>query len=188
MKAIIQCYTPQECERIARGEQTVKVCKTAPNEAPFKVYIYCTKANSAIEQICFGKYTCVVGNNKIIGEYVCDKVIKYDYQTIACAKYEVNGADVKEELRYNAGACLTAEEMYRRANGKDLRGLHISELKIYDEPRELSEFVKPCNWNYDCCTCKRAVYELTKAEARLFYGCDRELTRPPQSWCYVEEN
>lgn len=40
--------------------------------------------------------------------------------------------------------------------------------------------------NYDCCTCKRAVYELTKAEAKLFYGCDREITRPPQSWQYVE--
>lgn len=43
MKAIIQAYSPKEVERIARGEQTVKVCKTAPKDTPFKVYMYCTK-------------------------------------------------------------------------------------------------------------------------------------------------
>lgn len=43
MRAIIQSYTPQECERIINGRQTIKVCKNAPKDTPFKVYIYCTK-------------------------------------------------------------------------------------------------------------------------------------------------
>lgn len=82
---------------------------------------------------------------------------------------------------------MTKKEIEEYGKGKTLYGWHISDLKIYDKPRELSEFRKPCNWNYDCCTCKRAKYELTKAEAKVFYGCDSELTRPPQSWCYVED-
>lgn len=72
-------------------------------------------------------------------------------------------------------------------NGEKTIEVRKTAPKLYDKPRELGEFVKPCDWNYDCCTCKRAVYELTKAEAKLFYGCDREITRPPQSWCYVDE-
>ena len=43
MKAIIQCYTPEEVERIACGEQTIKVCKTAPKDTPFRVYMYETQ-------------------------------------------------------------------------------------------------------------------------------------------------
>lgn len=101
---------------------------------------------------------------KIIGEFVCDKIVKYDYQVIACAKYEVNGAYVKEELRYNAGACLTSEEMFFYSKGKPPYGWHISELKIYDKPKELSEFFAP--------TGKRPSYMIE---------------RPPQSWQYVEE-
>lgn len=139
MKSIIQRYTPEECGRIARGEQTVKVCKTAPKETPFKVYVYKSKHKCGakiINDVLDGVY----GGGKVVMEFICDNVIKYNYQTIACAKYEVNGADIKEELRYNAGAYLTAEEMYCYSNGKDLVGLHISDLKIYDEPKELSEF------------------------------------------------
>ena len=83
--------------------------------------------------------------------------------------------------------CLTKEQLDKYGGLKTLYGWHITDLKLFDKPRELGEFVKPCDWNYDCCTCKRAVYELTKAEAKLFYGCDREITRPPQSWMYVEE-
>lgn len=30
-------------------------------------------------------------------------------------------------------------------------------------------------------------FVLTKAEAKVFYGCDSELTRPPQSWMYIED-
>lgn len=43
MKAIIQSLSPAVCERIANGEQSIIVAKTAPKEVPFKVYIYQTK-------------------------------------------------------------------------------------------------------------------------------------------------
>ena len=91
MKAIIQSYTPQECERIADGRQTIKVCKTAPKDTPFKVYIYCTKDGYA--------YRCRIDENsklaipelwngKVIGEYVCKKVDKYRFSNYE-AEYDV---------------------------------------------------------------------------------------------------
>lgn len=196
MKAIIQAYSPEEIEKIARGEQTVKVCKTAPKDTPFKVYMYCIKDGMdvygnakryVIDTLhilnenaakAFEETTGLLKwNGKVVGEYVCDKVIKYDYQTITCAKYEVNGADVKEQLRYNAGACLNSEEMYSLSNGKDLRGLHIPAVKFYDKPKELGEFRKPCPYGVSKC-----MYD----DRPKCYDCDRTITHPPRGWQYVE--
>ena len=186
MKAIIQCYTPEECERIANGEQTVKVCKTAPKDTPFKVYIYQTKESKRrFLDHRFNSFFAGTSHykdmGKVIGEFICDRI----------EKFSVFENDTVQNWNYAelCNSCLSYDEVSSYI-GKDKIGYawHISELKIYDKPKELREFVKPCNWNYDCCTCKRAIYELTKAEARLFYGCNRELTHPPQSWCYVEEN
>ena len=66
-------------------------------------------------------------------------------------------------------------------------GWHISDLKIYDKPKELSEFSKPeCEKDGDTCFhCRYSInvgyYECPE------WGCDRSIIRPPQSWCYVEE-
>lgn len=61
---------------------------------------------------------------------------------------------------------------------------HISNLKIYDEPKELSEFYKKdfkkalCYWEYlfgiDCVDDEPEPKEE-----------DYILTKAPQSWCYV---
>ena len=67
------------------------------------------------------------------------------------------------------------------SDGKTVYGWHISDLIIYDEPKEWSEFYKPCKWNYDCCTCEYW--------GEFVEDCclDDSIKRPPQSWCYVEE-
>lgn len=151
MKAIIQCYTPEEIERIARGEQTVKVCKTAPKDTPFKGYMY-KKPYAGRIKILDKVLNDVYGGGKVVGEYVCNKkVTKYSYEVIACAKFEVNGAYVEEAKRYNAGACLSEEEMYEYSNGKPLYGWHITAPTLFDKPRELSEFGiarAPMSWCY----------------------------------------
>lgn len=52
---------------------------------------------------------------------------------------------------------------------------HISDLVIYDKPKELSEFRKPL-------ICHRGI------QNDNCVGCwDCEIKRPPQSWFYVEE-
>ena len=190
MKAILISIQPKWCELIADGRKTIEVRKTRPKiETPFKCYIYCTK-NKTIADEYWGNRNghIYIDNGKVIGEFVCDGAT-------CCQAYYGEGGE--KHLTNTFGidlkrACLTEDELFNYIIGKhDEIGTgwlwHITAPKLYDKPRELGEFVKPCDWNYDCCTCKRAVYELTKAEAKLFYGCDREITRPPQSWCYVDE-
>lgn len=72
---------------------------------------------------------------------------------------------------------MTAEEMYEYSNGDTLHGLHISDLKIYDMPKELWEFRKPDVW-YTTETDNTSV---------LVHETGETITRPPQSWMYVEE-
>ena len=69
--------------------------------------------------------------------------------------------------RILSDACLTLDELEKYLDGGVGYGWHISNLKIYDTPRELSEF-----------TGLRT--GLGSIELRV-------LERPPQSWCYVEE-
>ena len=80
--------------------------------------------------------------------------------------------------------CLSYDEIHAYGNGKTLYGWHISELKIYDKPKELGEFKKAGflteeEWLFALYPNTHCHYE---AWAKKF-----EITRPPQSWCYVEE-
>lgn len=202
MKAVLMAFSPEECEKIFSGKKTVDVRKIAPKlETSYKVYVYDTKKAFDITDI-YDLSTDVVrkvadGRGKVVGEFVCDKVIEYGYDVIACAKFEVNGAYVKEEKRYNAGACLSAEEMYEYSKGKSLRGLHITKPKRYDTPKDISEFsrygyqriecvVEGCG-NEQCKYCEPAetIAGLYKPSICRKGNCI--VTRPPQSWMYVEE-
>ena len=182
MKAIIKAFSPKKCEKIFNGEMTINVCKIAPKlDPPFKVYVYRTKDKGG-KAIINKVLNSVYSGGKVIGEFVCDRVIEYSYQIIACAKFEVNGAYVKDENRYNAGACLSAEEMYVYSNGKPLHGLHITAPKLYDTPKELSEFRKPDEPFHTA--------EINENGNVVFcdgYKEGERLTRPPRSWFYVKE-
>ena len=190
MKSVLISIRPQWVEKIARGEKTIEVRKPAPKEVPFKAYIYETKGQYI--KFIHGAHTKYgYGCGKVIGEFICDRIICSQAYFDSQGKNHLTNVfpdDIKKTCLdeydlwdYIAGKACKTNEIY------DGYLWHISDLKIYDKPKELSEFRKPCDWNYDCCTCKRAKYELTKAEAKVFYGCDSELTRPPQSWIYIED-
>ena len=210
MKAVLMAFSPKECEKIFSGEKTIEVRKVAPKlETPFKVYVYCTKERmtripsmyaylhknepracaeyGTIET--WGKIGDVIVNphlaskhvsfgmhGKVIGEFVCDKVDQIIEATagICFADKDFNILDGENELKKT---CLSVDELANYL-GEDKNGLckngyawHISDLKIYDKPKELGEFRKVC-LNGKCSDC---IYEECK------------ITRPPQSWCYVEE-
>lgn len=75
--------------------------------------------------------------------------------------------------------------------GGGLYGWHISDLVIYDKPKELSEFATFCNKNVNrCANCEHYLFDNDDLNGyRRWCGVYRRkpLTRPPQSWCYVEE-
>ena len=179
MKSVLISIRPQWVEKIVSGKKTIEVRKTAPKEVPFKAYIYCSYGDMKTNYYLNGR-------GKVIGEFICDKVDKYEPYVILGAYYEVNGAYVKENLRYNSGTCLSYEDMVNYSNGKTLYGWHISDLKIYDKPKELSEFYRPCSYSGICYSCNRFRPNGTPNDKPNDF-CDGEITRPPQSWQFVEE-
>lgn len=195
MKSILLSIKPKYVELIAKGEKTVEVRKTKPNlETPFKCYIYCTKGktelpierkiNRELEDMCDGYEILYWANGKVIGEFTCDKIEEYTTWLEDYHEYEIDDDTLPL-------TCLTRKQLYDYGQGKTLYGWHISDLKIYDEPKELSEFVRKCeipNGDIGCKGCEYFVnykgYEYDESDC----GCDgiRPLKRPPQSWGYVE--
>lgn len=169
MKSVLLSIKPKYCELIAGGIKTIEVRKTKPKlDTPFKCYIYETKSTDFYSVL----HKKIIG--KVIGEFICDKIDNYDDNTIHCFSHENyigwNDFDLDR-------CCIHPQDFEEYANGKWLYGWHISNLKIYDTPKELKEFRQ-------CHKCEHYFY--CKAGE---YSCDGtyKLTRPPQSWCYVEE-
>lgn len=222
MKSVLISIRPKWCEKIASGEKTIEVRKTAPKEVPFKAYIYCTKDKPYLYRVDDDNnfeltntlrpktYEYVKDynqqNGKVIGEFICDKV--YNIEPIFSFYDCYSGYDDSSDFRYFEDysidderlkkTCLTRQDLYIYGKEKTLYGLHISDLKIYDKPKELSEFHKPCENKYYCEVCKHGsiIIPPDEEEYALYHGgfyehyetvCHNIVNRPPQSWQYVEE-
>ncbi len=204
-------------------KKTIEVRKTKPKiNVPFKVYIYCTKPSKSHQTICGHmalnsdelyrhptqgiKYGDSIElmlcddyskdnflNGKVIGEFVCDDIdtISVHNETLYC---ENNSQANKLQQM-----CLPVEEIKKYLGQKNLGyNWHISDLVIYDKPKELSEFYRVdksiiCGAEM-CEICNHYNYMRVNAD-EFDYDCDCDrllenkipITRPPQSWCYCEE-
>ena len=182
MKAIMISIKPEWVRKILNGEKTIEIRKTIPKcKLPCKVYIYCTKGKKLYK--CVSNFDEDLLNGKVIAEFTLNKVSTYDWDT--------DFLNTKQNMYYTKSGeadktCLTYEKLCDYGKGKDLYGWHIDDLKIYDKPKELSEFRKrnKCHYSdydegccFECCT----FYDLGDCD-----GGYSELERPPQSWCYVE--
>lgn len=168
MKAILMSIKPKWCELIFSGEKTIEARKIAPKlKTPYKVYAYQTK-NRGGAKIINDCLNSVYGGGKVVGEFVCDRVDDYTYDYC-------DGVDIDDDSLLET--CLEWDEINIYANGKKLHGLHITAPKQYDTPKELSEFwtVRCTNKTGDCEKCE------------VKPACINNITRPPQSWMYVEE-
>ena len=136
-------------DNIKSGLKLWEIRKSKPNiPVPFPAFIYETKKKG--------------GCGKVIGEFVCDRIDEIclecsDWSKLRPAEIPYTGLTDKEIVEY-------------LGNGKTGYGLHISDLKIYDKPKEISEF---------------------KGRKLVWRGMNHihvfdEIEKPPQSWCYVE--
>lgn len=203
-KAVLISIKPKWVEKIMSGEKTIEVRHTAPKEVPFKCYIYCCKDNAqeivllkdCKNRFSFGDYRNAdghfydVANRTVIGEFICDKVYNLvnAFGGIVFADENLNQLD--PQLFRNM-SCLTDEQTADYLGNKDGYGWHISDLKIYDKPKALSEFkTPPCEKPEKACgTCKYHVVINTPDmyEVDCFVANGREISRPPQSYMFVEE-
>lgn len=207
-KAVLISIQPKWCELIASGKKTVEVRKTKPKlDAPFKCYIYCTKESYKGKYLHtsnqHGKllfwhnpndttitvqpeeydYTAYICAGKVVGEFVCDKIFQISIY--------YDNPNCKLALKEFPYVCLTDKQIIDYlGNGKQGYGWHISDLVIYDKPKELSELYHKCE-KMPCEGCEHLKYQMVNSQERdwdcEYLNYQIPITRPPQSWCYVEE-
>ena len=179
MKSVLISIQPKWCELIASGEKAIEVRKTKPKlETPFKVYIYCTKDKERsffppLKKPVFKPMNYVEnvrGNGKVIGEFVCDKIYEIGYDYFYPVGYEVSMGEISLKELYEK-SCLSFNQIDNYLNMELGYGWHISNLVIYDKPRELQEFSVPKEYKTS-----------TQQKQRIY----KSGLKVPQSWCYVE--
>ena len=150
-KAVLISIRPEWCEKIINGRKTIEVRKTRP------------KMDTPFK--CY-IYKC--GNGKVIGEFLCDEIIN------------INGAGrIPSDIA--RPTCLEPAELHQYLGAATGFGWHISNLRIYDTPRELDDFRRACKNDWWCESCAMySEYNGTCGNGSL------QIRRPPQSWCYVE--
>lgn len=202
------------CEKVAEEngkpvyKKKAEIRKTKPNrELPVRVLIYCTKDKRLVCKFdkgedCYGDVLekplyvhshCWINGHivdgKVVGEFICKEIKEV---------YQCNSGWVYENARVNKDKFFDYLGIPRDTHfGYDKKAYAwiIEDLKIYDEPKELSEFYifdkdkrrpsvdceyKKRGFSHDWClqTDNRFCNELL---------CDKKrIKRPPQSWCYVE--
>ena len=152
MKAVLMSIKAQHNRNIEAKKKTSELRKRAPKcEYPIKVYTY----ESGFD-----------GRHKVVNEWICKDVTEWRI----CMGVPAHLPKV---------ACVSIAEIreYSGKNYDDISEMKISDLKIYDKPKELSEFltVRCTNKTGECKTCE------------VKPACVINITRPPQSWMYVEE-
>ena len=187
-KAVMLSIRPKWVEKIANGEKTIEVRKTRPKlETPFKCYIYRTLPKYPHEDFIATDYPMpqFYGGGKVIGEFTCDRIYKIDKDSTDFL-FKAGGLSVyKQAAEEKCGLCvaMTDDELHGYLGHCQGYGWHISDLRIYDQPRELTEFRRACPSSWYCESC--AMYWENNGT------CGNEslyIKRPPQSWCYVEDD
>lgn len=190
MMDVLLSVRPKYCGKICRNEKSVEVRTVWPKQdPPFRCFIYCTKD----EPLLYSDYCGYditdpgqefVANGKVIAEFTCSKI---------CAVLAHPSIFAGKPLFFQHAideACLTQDEVEAYAGGKDVGGLVITDLKVYDKPKYLDEFRIPCKeYQREDPRCGNCDHQESQGEYPYECACNglKPISRPPQNWCYVEE-
>ena len=191
MKSILISIKPKYVAEILNGNKTIEIRKTMPKcDLPIDVYIYCTKEEylyrtnkgyfSFNKPLQVGKGTkhpfVYSDESKVVAKFTLNKV--EEIKSNLAMRFFTDSFNEKELLDKS---CLSGDELFWYLAPQELKvkscgyAWHISNLLIFDEPKELSEFYK-CQY-IECTT-------LFDRESR--FRPYLEITKAPQSYCYVE--
>lgn len=199
MKSILISIKPEYVEKILNHSKTIEIRKTKPNiKLPCKVYIYCTNGYMLYdlrnEDYLELKNNCTLDitrksnkylsgtppmlNRRVVAEFTLNKIenmVKHEK-----GKDFWNFIDSNYIQNLLKKSCLSMEQIVDYVgDNKDAYAWHIEDLKIYDKPKLLQEFFKPCN-GCNKIGSSRCTDE-TSSDCRA-----KVITRPPQSYMFVE--
>jgi len=153
MKAVLMSIRPEHNKNIECGSKKSELRTLPPKlTPPFKVYTY---------------ESGILGRHKVVNEWVCRSMTEW-----------LMYMGVPAHLQKTA--CLSLDEIKRYCNNgeKNITEMAISDLVVYDTPKSLGEFCKPCDRDPQC-DCQYCM-----AHGR---SPSKQIPRAPQNWCYVEE-
>ena len=195
-KSILISIKPEWVEKILDGSKTIEIRKSIPKcKLPIKVYIYCTKGQELwgdgtgntwygiaededMERVFELTPTLTRLNGKVVAEFTLSEILTLWQNHKGSATARV--VNVNE---FTKQSCMTWGqycEYHKCKNGKypNSYAWYISNLIVYDEPKLLQEFFKPCDGCEKLGT-DRCTNEISYCKAKT-------IIRPPQSWCYVQ--
>lgn len=178
-KAILMSIRKEHNKNIFDGIKRFEGRKTLPATIPLGNHIDNTSTYNPSEYnvICY-VYEPKTGGGcgKVVGQFVCDFAQTF-HPKIANMKMVANALCVTEDF---------TKQYFNREKGYMLR---VCIPQRYDKPKELSEFYRECEYEKDCGSCPYLYVENTPNCYETWCEIDGKIpiTRPPQSWCYVEE-
>ena len=129
----------------------------------------------------------VISFVNVLWKFVCDKIEEFSIP------YPAYFGEVNRHTReLIENACLNLLEAHLYLGKKNGYAWHISDLVIYDKPKALSEFTTYCKEqdkddpNCDDCIYFEPCRGVDFDESDCHCNGHKPITRPPQSWCYVE--
>lgn len=149
--AVLLTLESKLCDRIISAEQTAVIKRRRPIiNTPFKCYIFQKASEDGVSE----------NDGKVIAEFMCNDItalgnVSYDAWDRLHEPVQRMHMSIVEDA-----ACMTEAEL-QDTGGKFV--LHIDDLKVYEVPKEISDFNK---------------YHLRTAS-------ETPLTVHPIAWCYV---
>lgn len=169
---ILASLKPYYYYLIGERKKPIEVRKSALKDLPQDIVFYMSKDEKSFAKIPkefqekYRKHFGKVGIRAVV-----DNMDVYAYD---CC----DGVDIDDDMLLET--MIDREYINIYAKGKPLYGWRIADLKIYDKPKELSEFRISCNRKNLCYSCNRFT-------GKPWDICNSTITRPPQSYMRVKE-
>lgn len=186
---ILASLKPYYYYLIGERKKTIEIRKSDLKNLPQDVLFYMSKDEKSFGKIpkeFQEKYRKHFG--KVGIEFTCDKSICLDYYP-----QDYTGLPGKFSEMICKESCLSYNEIMAYKKEKLAYGWQISNLKVYGEPKELSEFHK-CNFNSmngtEVCGNYHCKYYQDSGSYMIPPSCAKlgnRVTRPPQSYMFVKE-
>lgn len=211
MKSLLISIKPIWCAKIMNGDKNIEVRKNKALANAIQklidengyadIYVYCSKSEGKYKEDKLYSDTCPIINDtsyftaiyishkqplngKVVFKFRCYKVEEISWQI---GLYELDQQGFSDFLDK---CCLGFFQLKNYLNKKNGYAIHISDLKIFDEPKELSEF-ESVDKKKNCRTCKkhcRYYLSTDTLSGKPNSGCTqyKRLTKAPQNMIYIE--
>lgn len=183
---ILASLKPYYYYLIGEKKKDIEVRKSALKDLPQDIVFYMSKDEKSFAKIPkefqakYRKHFGKVGIRAVVDKICSMKMTITAYGDLILLS--------KIGMICNYNICLSNDELYAYLGDKTGYGWNLDCVAIYDKPKDLREFYTILKSGSDCCF--GCLWNATPLDEMPCRTCKREwkyLSRPPQSYMYVEE-